>query len=186
MNYAAIYPDDVAALVIEDMDIRARTPQNLDAKEMRRYRAFTRQQPDFETCKRALRSFGYENSRIDGWWASRRIFALPNGHVWSNVSPLARNLAINHVLATNQAALSFQSISTKHRFPVHLLVAGKGSVCGESSVAEMQTIMPRMKVERYPSGYHSIHNTAMPHFLAHIKDVVDKAASDTSAIVSDE
>eukprot|EP00466_Bigelowiella_natans_P013912 jgi/Bigna1/139439/aug1.50_g14147 len=41
MNYAAMYPDDVAALMIEDMDIRARNPQNLDTKEMQRCEIFT-------------------------------------------------------------------------------------------------------------------------------------------------
>lgn len=178
MRYAAKYPADLHALVIEDMDLRPRSFSELDPAELARYRSFSRQFATVRECKAALETFGYAKARVEGWVQSGRIYPIPGG-IWTNINPMARHLACNRVLSQRDARSAFESLR-KESFPVHLYIAGKGSVCkeeGSGGVEEMRRILPRLKVSRFPSGYHSIHNTARPQFLTEIKAVVDTAAN---------
>jgi len=179
MRYCANYPSDVAALVIEDMDLRPRNRTVLSAEELKSHHTFSRKFPSFEACKASLASFGYYTpGRIDGWLATGRVFPLPDGGYWSNINPMARYLAVERVLASENARRAFETLANE-RMPIHLYVAGKGSVCqddGENGVSHMQQIVKRLKVTRFPTGYHSIHNTAREEFLSSLKSVVDDAS----------
>ena len=48
---------------------------------------------------------------------------------------------------------------------VHLMVAGIGTVCDESSIDNMRRAMPGLSVTRYARGTHSIHNSAREECL---------------------
>jgi len=180
MRYCANYPSDVAALVIEDMDLRPRNRTKLTADELKNHRSFSRKFASYEQCKASLASFGYYTpGRIDGWLATGRVFPLPDGGYWSNINPMARYLAVDRVLASDNARRAFETLA-REQMPMHLHVAGKGSVCkddGDNGVTHMQQIVPRLKVTRFPDGYHSIHNTAREEFLSSLKAVVDDVAA---------
>ncbi len=78
MRYAADFPDDLAALVIEDMDIRPRrAPSPHAPAQQERLRAYSRHCGDtYEECQRALESFGYDPERVDGWRETGRVFPI--------------------------------------------------------------------------------------------------------------
>lgn len=187
-RYAAEYPSDVAALIIEDMDMRVRPAPDPTEAKLSALRAFSREFPPgtegFRAVRDSLMSFGYARSRVDSWRRSGRIFELPNGRWWTNVNPMAQYLARLRVLSTPGALHAFQTIAdTKAprdaKFPVHLLVAGPGTVCaeeGRGGLWELQDTMPELRIERFPNGSHSIHNTDSARFLSYVKGVVDEAA----------
>jgi len=181
MRYAAQYPSDLSALVIEDMDIRPRRNRPFTASEFKRHEKFSRFFPSAEIAKATLVSFGYAPERVDGWFKTGRVYPVEGGY-WSNINPMARYLACQHVLSSSDARKAFSSISTGN-LPTYLFVAGRGSVCkeeGKGGVLEMCSILPRLKVSRFPQGYHSIHNTAQDEFLSEIKHIVDKAQTDST------
>jgi pimeloyl-ACP methyl ester carboxylesterase len=193
VSYAAAHPADLAALLIEDIDLVPRDyssgsgggggggDDGDDAGGMAPLRAFRREFATWEACAAALRSFGYEGARIEGWREAGRIFARPDGTWWSSINPLARHLACAHVLATGDARAAFAQLAAGGAgggggsgggasccFPVHLLVAGRDSACEEGGIEEMSALMPRMCVRRFEGAGHSIHACATEEFLDYV------------------
>merc|ERR1719229_755392 len=109
MRYTADYPDDVGALIIEDMDAQCRSypAEYLDPgnEEVERKRRFDRSFLDWESCRACLVSFGYGAERVDGWPSETppRVFQVASagsstGGYWSAINPYAQWLARTTVL----------------------------------------------------------------------------------------
>ena len=140
MRYAQDMPEDIAALVIEDMDLTPRLydfdsdsdsdsdsapgPNSNDHESGRgkktkerdeklgQLRAFSRDcGSSFEECKEVLAAFGYDRGRIDGWRSTGRVFQRADGKWWSNINPFARHLAMKHVLSGSEGRTSFRSLA---------------------------------------------------------------------------
>ena len=174
MSYAAAHPSDIAALVIEDMDLRLRDEPEETAELTSRLRCFNRTFATWSDCKDALMSFGYEPNRIDRWRGSR-LWCRADGMWWSSINPFAAFLARKHVLASADGRTAFAVIARDCTFAVHLLVAGVGSACEENDdegVKGMQAAMPRLRVRRFDRAGHSIHNTAESDFLCYLRSSV--------------
>ena len=174
MSYAAAHPSDIAALVIEDMDLRPRDEPEETADLASRLRCFDRVFATWSDCKEALVSFGYEPGRIDRWRGTR-IWRRADGKWWSNINPFAAFLARKHVLASADGRVAFAKVARDSTFPVHLLVAGIDSSCeddGDDGVQGMQAAMPRLQVSRFERAGHSIHNTAKDEFLRYLRSSV--------------
>jgi len=179
MSYAAKYPDHVAALIIEDMDL---VPRAVTASP---HGPFNRRFETDDAAVEALRAVGYGEDRTK-YWRGSRIRPLPTGGVWSDVSPESRDLAMKHVLASSDGLIAFEALGRRHAtaegglpFPVHVLVAGRGSACRDP--AEMTRLLPAATVHTFAESGHSIHREAAAGFCDVLRNVVWSAAKPTAS-----
>jgi len=178
LAYAATYPEHVAALIMEDMDIVPRpiaeAPFQVMANDDKD--VFDRQTDSLESAISNLKQAGYPDSRIERWVTEGRIEKRDDGSWWSHVNPIFRKLCYQHVLSTSKGRENCQSIAASNhmKFPVHVLVAGKeGTVCHEDSLDEMMNILgDQLTIHRYPSAGHSIHSSETVQFLQTIKSII--------------
>lgn len=182
MSYAAAHPDRVAALVIEDMDI---IPRQYDWNATPPVESFSRKvghtpgRSAIDAMGTNLHNVGgYDPKRVEAWKGGR-IRSTPDDGAWSDINPHARDLARRHVLATRDgetALAKLGNLASKglHSFPIHLLVAGKGSACKDPDA--MRVLTPDLRVHRFLESGHSIHNEAAPEFRTLLKDVVFESA----------
>lgn len=186
--YAAKHPNDIAALVIEDMDIAVRKMANnpvsmAESKLLNWNRSFQTKELAIE----ALTDTGYGIDRVDKWLIEGRLREMEDGTTWwSDVNPEARMLSYRNILGTDcgeQALRTIASVAddddssssscTTYTFPCYLMVAEVGSACAENSIHEMMAIMgERLRVMRYAGANHSIHNSAQDKFLEDLKDLI--------------
>eukprot|EP00928_Gymnodinium_smaydae_P063743 TRINITY_DN47240_c0_g1_i1.p1 TRINITY_DN47240_c0_g1~~TRINITY_DN47240_c0_g1_i1.p1 ORF type:complete len:393 (-),score=25.41 TRINITY_DN47240_c0_g1_i1:50-1228(-) len=191
LRYAANYPTDFAAVIIEDMDCTFReyateymNPSQDDEEKRRKFnRAFS----SWEECRSALLSFGYEPGRVDGWRKEnppRVASSGTEGCVWSSINPFAQWLARRTVLASDDSYHALCHLAGLHtsgcEFPsMHVLVAGdEGTVCSwdkmPGGIRDMQSICPWLSVTKFPKANHSIHNSGMVDFVDHVHGVVSE------------
>ena len=181
LAYAAAHPENVAALVIEDMDIQVRLPETAPFEVTTD--SFDRQSKTLETATTNLKKAGYPDSRIERWVEEGRIEQQGDGSWWSHVNPLFRKLCYQHVLGTAKGQRDCQSIANiddkSMSFPVHLMVAGsEGTVCNEESVQQMKAILgDQLKIHRYPEAGHSIHSSATEEFLKTMESIIADVSS---------
>lgn len=191
LGYAAAYPERVAALIIEDMDIAERSPDTHGVVQLKPYSGtFDRQRENKETLIRALESVGYPPTFIEKGLATGRIEPDPNanppGSAWvSHINPDFRKLCYEHVLNTPQARLDCERITKllknkekKISFPIHVLVAGKeGTVCLEESIQEMKQILGSdLLIHRYLDAGHSIHSSKPGQYLETVNGIIHQAS----------
>jgi pimeloyl-ACP methyl ester carboxylesterase len=174
MAYANTYPEQIQALVIEDMDIAQRSPKNGPFSNFSPLgdRPFERRFASAEKAKESLLKAGYPEGAIDRWIQEGRIRQNEDGGWWTDVNPDFRNLCYQHVLNTQKGEQDWKSMGGS--FPCHVLVAGsEGTVCSEKSIQEMQTIMgDRMRLHRFPQASHSIHNTATKEYMDLLSQII--------------
>lgn len=184
LRYAADYSEDLAALVIEDMDCRVSKYADLAPEELERRRRFDRAFPSWEECRRALLTFGYEAQRVDGWPAEtppRVMPAASEGGVWSAINPYAQWLARRTVLASRDAYEALQRLAAvracgRPDLAVHVFVAGaKGTVCKwdvfPGGIWDMESVLPGLVVSSFPDAGHSIHNGALSAYADRIEAI---------------
>jgi pimeloyl-ACP methyl ester carboxylesterase len=200
MRLAADFPDLVQALVVEDMCTTPRvkpeppSPGAFDAATLLKLfgdgsggRVFK----SFAKAKDTLLPW-YDAARIDSW-EGKRIRRQPgSGSWWSDINPLAANLARDTVLGTEDGRRAWKDLSSggggadgKRDFPVHLWVADrKQTVCfweGDDGIDGMKKAMPRAAVREWPGAAHSIHNTDREEFVAALRKILDEAAAAAAA-----
>lgn len=191
--YAAKYPNDVSALVIEDMDIRRRSvrsnfiPNFDEAKAI----AFKRGHESFDSIKMELESIGYQSDMYTKWIDEGRIYEDNNGKVWSDVNPAFRALCYRTIFDSDSGTTSWNAIASylkneleeRNSTKVYLMVAGIGTVCDDQSLAEMCKLMSLDKsgddsilsMKTYEQGTHSIHNSARNDFMADLCKIIDNS-----------
>jgi len=181
LAYAATYPENVAALIMEDMDIIPRPVAEApfqvlaDTDDI-----FDRRADSVEAATAKLKQAGYPESRIDRWVAEGRIEQLDDGSWWSHVNPMFRKLCYEHVLSSCKGRVNCHTIANSDdmTFPVHVLVAGsEGTVCKDESIEEMKEILgDQLTIHRYPTAGHSIHSSATEEFLATVESIILNAS----------
>uniref|UniRef100_A0A7R9Z0U3 AB hydrolase-1 domain-containing protein n=1 Tax=Pseudictyota dubia TaxID=2749911 RepID=A0A7R9Z0U3_9STRA len=187
MSYAAKYPADVAALVIEDMDIRRR-PVSSNFIPLVEHLALNFHR-EFESENAALKSFaevGYPEYMVLRWIKEGRIYRKEpdqqESKLWSDVNPAFRLLCYRQFFDSDCGEKSWNALAANgknpEQFPITLMVAGVGTVCDESSVDDMVELMgDKLTVNRYPQGKHSIHNTARESFMKDLVEIIENAAA---------
>ena len=140
MRYAADYGDDLAALVIEDMDTGARkTPSagwNMRLILCVQFSAhypvhlttdrppmFDRACGSWEECRAQLVQHGYEEERVQSW-KGQRVFPVADGSWWSNINPTALFLGrydLNPTVAISWLKLYHTFVKFQHRLHIALL-----------------------------------------------------------------
>ena len=198
MRVAADHPSDVAAIVVEDMDVRPRevpAPPSpgatLDAfaddGAARRFASLD------EAIAALAPWYGEARARE---WVGTRLRPLPGGGVWSDINPAAMTLSRERVLGSDDGARAWRALAARAAgeeggeggcggtppLRVHLLVAGaKGTVCawdGEGGIRAMSETMPSATVHEFPSAGHSIHNSEdRKAVLEIVKGAVDEVAA---------
>ena len=83
MAYAAAHPEDLHAVVIEDMDIKPRNVPSITGTELAKRRAFSRAFSTWDAAADVLGGFGYDGTRVDGWKVDGRVFKRDDGTWWS-------------------------------------------------------------------------------------------------------
>ena len=185
MCYAAKYPDDVAALVVEDMDIRRRAvssnPMTLD-KDMAL--SFGREFNSEEDALKAFTEVGYAHNMVSRWIDEGRIYKrISDGKIWSDVHPAFRLLCYRHFFDSGSGKDVWKSIAdnpcrgtskAKQTFPIHLMVAGTDdTVCDQASIQRMKEIMGnRLNIKIYLKARHSIHNSAREEFVEDLIQII--------------
>ena len=164
MEYAARFPDDIARLIIEDMDIAPRFAPKVTKDRLQACRAFSRDFANVDECMATLMMFGYRQGRIADWLEHKRIIVRDNGRAWSGINPIATMLASHRVLATKEGERACETIA-HGRYPVSVWRAGQSNSVDDTSLACMRSLIPRLDVRDFPFAGHSIHNTATDEFL---------------------
>ena len=196
MSYAAKYPEDIAALIIEDMDIRERAMSsnkfqrkkcNLDREATI---SFDRHLTDVTTDDEVVKIFeeeGYPKDSVKKWITEGRIvinggnFGNGGSTYYSEVNPAFRLLCYEQFFITNHGETTWHQIASniKFKFPCHVMVANsEGTVCDNDSIFQMQNIMNverkdlRMILHRYDYANHSIHNSERKMFMKDLEWIV--------------
>ena len=187
MSYAAKYPEQIAALIVEDMDIRIR-PMSMNMfqrKPLNRDKTISFDRNfDTDSIDDITATFvkeGYPEESMKKWLSEGRITTtttIENDNnekicYYSEVNPAFRLLCYEQFFVTNHGEETWDAIvqNNKHLFPCHIMVAGnEGTVCDNESIWQMQKMMEsrrdmRMMIHRYEDATHSIHNSAQKKFL---------------------
>ena len=185
LGYAAVHPERIAALIIEDMDIAERNPGTHGVVQLEPYEGvFDRKRDNKEALVQALRDVGYPDSFIERGLSTGRIEPNAQGSDleswWSHINPDFRKLCYQHILSTSQGREDCRSIKSLdgHDFQVHVMVAGKeGTVCIEESVQEMKSILgDRLTIHRFPDADHSIHSSSPGVFRQTVRNIIARCS----------
>lgn len=188
MSYASKYPKNIAALIIEDMDIRQR-PMSMNlfqSKNREASIAFNRDLNvgSIEEVISIFENEGYPSDSIDKWIEEGRIVLKNDGvnssTYYSEVNPAFRQLCYEQFFVTNHGEKTWTAIARNKvfSFPCHIMVASQeGTVCDNKSIWHMQQIMKetsdfRMILHRYNKANHSIHNSSKGDFLRDLKTII--------------
>mmetsp|Transcript_4374 Transcript_4374/g.6415 ORF Transcript_4374/g.6415 Transcript_4374/m.6415 type:complete len:339 (-) Transcript_4374:124-1140(-) len=200
MSYAAKYPQNVAALIIEDMDIRTR------GHEMNMFQRKVLNRGETIAFQRHLKTDsvddivslfdkeGYPKESVNKWIADGRIHLCSDEKntkslgYYSEVNPAFRILCYEQFFVTNHGEDTWSKIAlnSSYPFPCHVMVAGsQGTVCDNESVWKMQKIMKemsdfRMFIHRYKDATHSIHNSDRKKFLNDLNGIIYTAAAEVN------
>ena len=202
MSFAAKYPELVAALIIEDMDIRSR-PMSLSAIQSKDRtatinfdRTFSKIGNNKEEIVKLLENEGYPPARVESWFTGGRIEQKPNTetgdyYYYSHVNPAFRLLCYEQFFATDHGETTWtQLVKSRYsgngtlKIVHHLFVADPSmTVCDETSITRMQEIHMKnitdlgpnrsFQITRYPGATHSIHNSASEQFTHDLKAIID-------------
>tara|TARA_B110001452_G_scaffold35422_2_gene27257 strand:- start:6169 stop:7158 length:990 start_codon:yes stop_codon:yes gene_type:complete len=197
MRVAAMHAEQpqsptLAAVVIEDMDLRPRfgaDPPDAKLAPAQRDALKGFEQTDgrsfgsWESARTALLPwFNGQAERVDSWRGKRVRETVGDGRWWSDINPAAQRLARDRVLATSDGSDAWDTLSSSAslRFPVHVWVADQpGTVCawdGAGGIDDMAKRLPAARVRMFDGSAHSIHNTAREPFVQALEEVIVAAA----------
>lgn len=190
MSYAAQHPDQLAALVIEDMDIDRRPNNPFPAPDGHSVLQFDRnlQSHDESTVLDTFqRLAGYPSTMVQRWIKEGRIYLQKSSDgssdeesFWSDVNPAFRHLCYQHFCYTDQGENCWNQIATNSvAMPCHVMVASKdNTICRPESIKRMERILGhnsgRMTLYEYPSATHSIHNSVHTQFISNLLSIVQQ------------
>jgi len=190
MEYAAAYPEDVAAVVVEDMDIRRRGLESnmIENFDYEKAIFFDRKHASLESLKNAYEEIGYPIEMLDKWIAEGRIEKERESY-WSGVNPAFRALCYKTIFDSDCGVTAWTKIAKylhdnrkNTHFQVYLMLAGVGTVCDDENVRQMQLIMQNkmegmsvISTKTYEKGTHSIHNSMRDDFMKDIEEIIRDA-----------
>jgi len=189
MSFAAKHPELIAALVIEDMDVRTRSLSisRIRSKDRNATVAFDRRLTGISTTKDIVEAFvreGYEASQVEKWLSEGRVECEGReGVYYSQVNPAFRLLCYEQFFETNHGEDTWKKLATitkEHGFPIHLMIADQNmTICDEASVSVMTDALEEssavLKIHRYEGATHSIHNSVAEDFTTDLKTIIQEA-----------
>lgn len=200
MSFAAKHPELIAALVVEDMDVRTRSlsTSRIRSKDRDTTVAFDRRLTGISTPDEIVEAFvreGYDASQVEKWLSEGRVEAKAGkgesegseGGYYSQVNPAFRLLCYEQFFETNHGEDTWKKLATigkEHGFPIHLMIADPAmTICDEASVSVMTDAMEKksslspslFKIHRYQGATHSIHNSVAEDFTTDLKTIIEEA-----------
>lgn len=187
MRYAADYPQDLSALILEDMDCQLRDKPKLSAYERDQRSGFPREFSSWEQARLSLidvtmgGSPEYSLMRVNSWRTEDPARVFKRGRTWwSAINPEAQLLARETVICSSDGLEAMHRIAAVRVRPhgedlaVHVFVAGDnepvGTVCrwglGKhgtpegtllGSVHDMASMLPGLQITHFPRAGHTIH-----------------------------
>jgi pimeloyl-ACP methyl ester carboxylesterase len=133
-------PPHLAAVIIEDMDLRVRAGNELvlapGREDLKGWaRAEGRLFASWEAAKKALlKWYPGQEGRVDSW-KGKRVRPTAGGAWWSDLNPAAQHMARERVLASTDGFEAWDTLAARAKaanlaFPVHVWVAdAPGTVC---------------------------------------------------------
>ena len=166
MSFAAKHPECIAALVVEDMDVRQRflSESHVRSKNRDATVAFDRSLPGASTPEDVVGAFareGYPRSQVEKWLSEGRVEPTAAGDdggggssYFSQVNPAFRLLCYEQFFETNHGEDTWKKIAAaavadeagRNLFPIHLMIADPTmTICDEESVSIMKDAMEGTK-----------------------------------------
>lgn len=179
--YAAKHPEQIQALVIEDMEVLERAKENISSLEIEHLRQFNPVHPDLESIKKELRAYGYSSEKIESWIQQGRIKQMDDGKTYfSAINPYISYLLRKACSSSDTSLNAFKELH-KHDLPVLLLKAEIESSISTEGLEQMKELLPSLHVEVVKSSFHSIHKTAKEEFLRLLNLFLEQHAKNFSS-----
>merc|ERR1712130_1028777 len=165
--YAGTFPERIAGVVIEDMDMQSRSlpeeHKNISDAHREALRAFDRQFDSLEDCSQALQRFGFSADHVERWAQTDRIKKQSNGKYWCCIHPWVTHNCVTQILCVG-GLTEYQALAALNT-PVLLTVAESGSAASPEGIEEMKLHMPRLDVQHIAGSDHSIHRSQRDRFV---------------------
>lgn len=172
---SAHYPDMVAGLLIEDMDMEPREKTQLTTEKLKVLKGFKRQHPSLESLKDYLKNYGYSSEKIEELLEHKdKTIRMEDGSYYLGTSPYVEYLTAQQVQETNAGLVAFEKIAHYNTFPVTLLYADDDSSVTPDGLRRMQQLMPQLSTICIPNSGHSIHKLNLPAYLEQLNSFVNK------------
>ncbi len=187
MSFAAKYPETIAALIIEDMDIRTRSlsESRIRSKNRDATVAFDRELTGISSPQEVVEAYakeGYEASQVKKWLLEGRVESNKDGGgYYSQVNPAFRLLCYEQFFETSHGEATWKQLAAvEQNFPIHLMIGDPTmTICDDTNVSLMEDIMKKSSspliVHRYEGATHSIHNSVAESFSNDLKAIITKA-----------
>ena len=159
---AATYPEQIAGVVIEDLDFSSRPHQRKETDETKKkMQEFQNYHETLESLQNALSPF-FNKTYIDKWIETDRIKPYKNGY-WSCIHPWVAHQTRKQLL-TPSGLDYFVTLAEDTSIPTLSMVPGINPATSPEGLATMKEVMRRIKVDRFISADHSIHRSATDDF----------------------
>eukprot|EP00533_Pseudo-nitzschia_delicatissima_P012471 CAMPEP_0197276742 /NCGR_PEP_ID=MMETSP1432-20130617/15870_1 /TAXON_ID=44447 /ORGANISM="Pseudo-nitzschia delicatissima, Strain UNC1205" /LENGTH=314 /DNA_ID=CAMNT_0042742837 /DNA_START=115 /DNA_END=1059 /DNA_ORIENTATION=- len=187
MSFAAKYPETIAALIIEDMDIRTRSlsESRIRSKNRDATLAFDRELTGISTPQEVVEAYakeGYEALQVEKWLSEGRVESNKDGDgYYSQVNPAFRLLCYEQFFETSHGEDAWKKLAAiEKNFPIHLMIGDPTmTICDDANVSLMEDIMQKSSspliIHRYERATHSIHNSVAESFSNDLKAIITKA-----------
>ena len=195
-SFAAKHPELIAALVIEDMDIKKRmlSTSRIRSNDRDATLAFDRELTGISSPQEILEVFvneGYPPSQVEKWLTEGRVERKKDdGAYYSQVNPAFRLLCYEQFFETNHGEDTWKklaAIEKEKRFPIHLMIADPTmTICDDDSVLVMEEVIDEssspslLTIHRYKEATHSIHNSVPVEFATDLKAIIERAQNQNS------
>jgi len=181
--YAAEYPEDVKALVVEDQDIQARPRREWVDLKFPGVLGFKREYNDMEESIQAFLQVGYPRAIVDEYLRDNKIrYESKKGKriVFADPNPVMRSLSYDTILSTACGAIAWGLIASvpfiePNNFPIFLLLASE-TITNAKHVSYMKAMMKyhprRLNIIQFSSAKHNIHNSQPKEFLIVMNQII--------------
>lgn len=167
--YAGLYPEKIRNLIIEDMEIKARSPLQLSEDEVNKLQQFNPFHMTLENVQLELKKYGYSEEKYQSWLKQGRIKWLKEqSRYFIGVNPYVKYLTY-HACLVSPVAEEFFKKFREQKLPVLLIKAQQDSSVTQECLIQMQKLLPTLQVKEIPQSSHSIHKTQTYSFIQAIR-----------------
>lgn len=173
--YVARHPDNIKALVIEDMEMIPRPKEAVTAVELEHLKSFKQRHASSAEAIKELKSYGFTNEKIESLLQQQKIHAMGGTEeVFIGINPYVTLLAKNEISASEKARSAFKELA-QYRFPVHLFTAGSDSSITPEGLTEMSQMHPRLAITPFAQADHRIHKSSPVEYNRKLKEIIATA-----------
>ncbi len=179
--YAALHPENVRGLVMEDQDLEKGKVYIPDPNQLSQAKDLhplhnSRERAEAELSK--LTAFSTEEIKN---WKKDEIKQIDENKWFISVRPYTWYLASKACYGNEKAKTLFGNLKN---IPVMLMKAEKGAGATETGIAELQRLKPDMEIRRVDGATHNIHKSKTGQFTQNLTEFLEKINCKTNIIAS--